>query len=207
MRCAIGWYVLGLLLASSTGCAGSKLTSANARRIQLGQTTESQLIATFGKPDLTEERSGSAGTDKLMRWSLVSGGNRFFVYRSMDLRYLVIDTYNGRVRSWMFVSSADGDSTKIRSSAAPQAVKGQTMREEVLRLLGEPAGRSLRGTRIEEYASEFSPGVTEIWSWAAVDNARGWVAGSDLAIRVLLVKFDASGRVVDTITRAIKVDV
>ena len=206
MRCAI-WCVVGVLLAMSTGCAESKLTRANVRKVQLGQTTEGQLVATFGKPDLSEERSGSAGTSKLMRWRLNSGGDSMFGYRSMDLRYLVADAYNGRVRSWMFVSTAEGDATKIRSSAVPQVVNGQSTRDDVLRLLGEPTGRALRGTLIEDYGVEFTPGVTEIWAWATVDNARGWVGGKDLAVRILLVKFEASGRVVGTITRAIKVNV
>jgi hypothetical protein len=189
-----------VVLASAAGCAGPKLTSRNARRLQLGQTTEPQIRATFGKPGLTDERSDGSGVSRVVEYRLVSGGIDLIGYRDLDLRFLVADVYNGRVRGWMFVSSDKDDPTRIRRSALPQIVSGRTTRDEVLGLLGEPAGRALPGTRIEDFQGEFVPGVQEIWAWTAVFGAHDWYV-KPLVARILLVKFDASGRVVQTVTR------
>ena len=203
MRCRFGWCACALVLALSAGCANMKLTSGNTRRLQLGQTTEAQARGVFGKPQKVEERSDAGGASKLIRWLFNSGARSNIGYNMVDLRFLDVDFFNDRARAWLYVSTAPKDSTKIRSSALPLVVKGRTTRDEVLRLLGEPAGRALRGTLIPDYASEFGPGVTEIWQWAAVDGSSGWFV-RNYSVRVLLVKFDASGRVVDTITRTIK---
>ena len=203
MKRSIVLFASVALLACSGGCRTSKLTSANVRRLQLGQTTAAQALAAFGEPSGVAERSGAEGASKVINWEFSPGPQPKYVYRRFDLRYLAADFYNDRVRAWVYLSTARKDPTSIRSSAVPQVVKGQTTREEVLRLLGEPAGRALRGTTLADYAGEFDAGVTEIWQWGAIDGAAGWTP-LRMAVRMLLVKFDGSGRVLGVAQRTVK---
>jgi outer membrane protein assembly factor BamE (lipoprotein component of BamABCDE complex) len=189
-----------VLVACAAGCAGPKLTGHNARRLQLGQTGEPQIRAIFGKPAQTDERSDGSGVSRVVEYRLVEGGIDLIGFRDLEVRFLAADVFNGRLRGWVYVSSDDDAPTRIRRSAVPQIESGRTTRDEVLGLLGEPAGRALPGTRIEDYQGEFGPGVQEIWAWTAVVGAHDWYV-KPLVARILLVKFDASGRVVQTVTR------
>lgn len=203
MRRAVPSIAFAVLLAWATGCGGPTLTKQNVRTLRLGQTAESQVRATFGKPTLAEERSDGASTGKLLQYRLSDGGVTIIGYRNVDMRLLVAEFFDDRLHAWLYFSTAGEDATKIRASAVPQLFKGRTTRDEALRLLGEPAGRALRGSRVPDYRAEFGPGVEEIWAWTAVDGAHGW-AGQAVAARLLLVKFDAAGRVVDTVKRSLK---
>jgi hypothetical protein len=189
-----------MVLAGATGC-GSGLKSKNVRTLQLGQTTEAQVRKMFGKPDMQEDRSDATGTGRIFRYDHV-GGAVIALYRVADVRYLAVEVHNGRVRGWLFGSTAPGDSTKIREAAVPQVVKGQS-RDDVARLLGEPAGRALKGCLIVDYKDEFGPAVEEIWAWFGIKGASGafW---SQVKGRLYMVKFDGQGRVVETLNRAMR---
>ena len=189
-----------LLLLATTGC-GSRLNADNLSSFRLGQTTEADVRAAFGKPDMTDERSDGAGVSRVMRWSGEPGTPTFSAVR--DLRILVAETYNDRLRGWIFASSAPGaDGTKFRRSNVPRIAKGQTTRDEAVRLLGRPAGRASRGSLIPDYKDEFGPGVDEIWAWVHIDN--GGAFNGEIIVGELLVKFDASGRVVDVVNSTLK---
>jgi hypothetical protein len=184
-----------VLLACAAGC-GSRLNAGNVRSFQLGQTTDQDLRARFGKPDMTDERRDATGVSRLMKWEGTPGTPTLGTLR--DLRVLYAETYNGRLRGWIFASSAPGAGrTRFRESNIPKVVKGQTTRDEAVRLLGEPVGRALRGCLIPDYQAEFGPGVEEIWAWFAI---RG---GSNLTVREFQVKFDGSGRALDVVNRSI----
>ena len=188
-----------LLTACATGC-GSRLNTKNVRTFRLGQTTDADLRAAFGKPDVTDERGDATGVSRVMRWRGEPGTPGFTNLN--DVRLLVAETYNGRLRGWIFASTAPGgERSRFRESNVPRVVKGQTTREEALRLLGEPAGRALRGSLVPDYRDEFGPGVEEIWAWFSV---AGSVFKNEVNVREVLVKFDASGRVVDLVNRALK---
>ena len=203
MRRAVASLPLAVLLAWATGCGGPTLTKQNVRTLRIGQTTESQVRATFGKPTVAEERSDGASTAKLLQYKLSDGGVTIIGYRSVDMRLLVAEIFDDRLHAWLYFSTAGKDATKIRASAVPQLVKGSTTRDEALRLLGEPAGQARRGTRVPDYHAEFGRGVGEICAWTAIDGAHGWY-GQAVAARLLLVKFDAAGRVVDVVNRSMK---
>lgn len=189
-----------LLLAAATGC-GSRLNAGNVRLFRLGQTTEADVRAALGKPDVTDERSDGAGVSRVMRWVGEPGTPTFSAVR--DLRVLVAETYNDRLRGWIFASSAPGaDGSKFRRSNVPRIVKGQTTRDDAVRLLGQPAGRGARGSLIPDYKDEFGPGVEEIWAWVHIDN--GGPFNGEVSVGELLVKFDAAGRVVDLVNRTLK---
>ena len=200
MRSLIASLACVLVLTVATGC-GTRLNKKHVRKFQLGQTPESSLHSAFGKPDVTDDRSDGTGVSRVMKWSGRGPDQLFF--KIPDVRVLIAESHNSRLRAWMYASSAPGaEGTKIRKDAVPQIVKGQTTREEVVRLLGEPAGKALRGTLMADYQREFGPGVDQIWGWV---NFEGSVfLGADVTVRILLVKFDASGRVVDTIMRSRK---
>jgi hypothetical protein len=188
-----------VLLALATGC-GSRLNHTNVRTFRLGQTTEGDLRAKFGKPDLTEDRSEGSGTRRVMRWTGDPGTPTMGSLR--DVRFLVAETRNGRMSGWIFASTAPGAGrTKFNEANVPKIVKGQTTRDDALRLLGEPAGRALRGTLIPDYKDEFAPGVEEVWAWL---GAKGNFFKNEIAVRELLVKFDGSGRVVDFVNRTLR---
>lgn len=199
MRRPVLLYTCAMCLAFAAGC-GSRLNNTNVRTFRLGQTTESDLRAKFGKPGLTEDRSDAAGTRRVMRWTGDPGTPTMGSLR--DVRFLVAETLNGRLSGWIFASTAPGAGrTKFNEANVPQIVKGQTTREDALRLLGEPAGRATRGSLIPDYKDEFGPGVAEVWAWI---GAKGQFFKNEIAVRELLVKFDASGRVVDVVNRTLR---
>lgn len=188
-----------VLLACTAGC-GSRLNTSNVRGFQLGQTTDQDLRDRFGKPDLTDERRDATGVSRVMKWEGVPGTPTLGNLR--DLRLLYAETYNGRLRGWIFASSAPGaERTRFREANVPKVVKGQTTRNEAIRLLGEPVGRALRGCLVPDYVNEFGPGVEEIWAWFGI---RGGTVGSSLTVREFLVKFDGSGRALDVVNRSIR---
>jgi outer membrane protein assembly factor BamE (lipoprotein component of BamABCDE complex) len=200
MRSAILSITALLLVSASTGC-GSGLKSKNVRTLQLGQTTEKQIRGMFGKPKVVDARSDGTGRTLMLRNDHV-GGAMIAFYRLADIRYLTVDLLNDRLRGYLFASTAGGDATKINKAALAALQAGMT-RDEVLRLLGEPAGRALPGTILDDYKDAFGPRVAEISAWTMVEGATGVMWGN-VTVRLLLVKFDASGRVVETATRAVR---
>jgi outer membrane protein assembly factor BamE (lipoprotein component of BamABCDE complex) len=201
MRSWIVCLVSLVALSAATGC-GSKLKKDKVRTLQLGQTSEQQVRSMFGKPKVTDARSDGTGVTHLLRYDHV-GGAAIAFYRIADVRYLVVDLHNDRLRGYLFASTNGGDSTKINKAAVASVQKGVTTRDDALRLLGEPAGRALPGTVVDDYKDAFGPGVTEIWAWTMVEGANGMM-WSSVTVRLLMLKFDASGRVIETASRALK---
>ena len=188
-----------ICLAFAGGC-GSRLTHTNVHTFRLGETTEKDLRDKFGKPDMAEERGDGAGLSRTMRWRGEPGTPGFGSLN--DIRYLVAETYNGRLRAWLFASSAPGAGrSKFNEANVSRLVEGQTTREQAAQLLGDPAGKAIRGTLIPDYRNEFGPNIAEIWAWIGI---RGKAFSNEVTLRMHLVKFDTSGRVVESATRTFK---
>ena len=184
-----------LAVAPSIGCA-SKLQAANLNQLHVGDTSEAELRQTFGKPDNIDTLSDGSGTSQMLSFHH-QGGTGFLVWQAVDARVLIAELQNDRLRGYIFAGTRGDNETKIDPMALQKLQVGVTRRGDVAKLLGEPVGKAVPGTRMENFKGLFTPGVVEVWAWTNVTGSNG-IVFQKVRNHSFFVKFDSAGRVAGT---------
>ena len=130
-------------LAFLTGCAGTHFVRVKDDALMLGQTTPEQIISRLGAPD--KQNTVRVNEQQVKTISYIYVGlpdepDAFGVYAGRKQEF---DFFDNKLVGYFFTSSYKKDSTNFDISKAAQIAKGVSTRADVVRLLGNPAGKSI----------------------------------------------------------------
>ncbi|WP_118178564.1 hypothetical protein [Paraburkholderia phosphatilytica] len=131
------------LIAALTACAGSNFVRPDDSALQDGKTTLTEVREKFGKPYRESDviKNDEKVTVLLYAYASTTGTpveTGVVPGRSMDLSF-----WKGTLVSTQFVSTFKDDASNFDASKRDQIVKGKTTRDQVIGLLGRPAGYAI----------------------------------------------------------------
>ena len=181
---------VGILSAVLAGACllGADFGRPDPASFTLGQTTEQEVRARFGKPD------GQALTrvgDKLvttLRYAYAKARSTAVPVRTMAYVF-----HEGRLVGFGYMSSFAADQTGFDELAVKGIKRGETTRAEVLDLVGKPSGQFI-------YPSSYvtAPGRrTDVYSHSRSEKVSSGVT-LETTTKVLTVTYDQQDVVVET---------
>jgi hypothetical protein len=133
-------FFLILLVLSLMACAvsGKDFVRPSGELLQLGKTTEKQVIAAMGDPKSTGQgqRRGKTGKHLMYSYGAASGGE--VLYRAAYF-YFVDEVLAG----YQFTSSFPDESTDFDITKLGDIIEGQSTRENLEAILGPPSGEAM----------------------------------------------------------------
>lgn len=131
--------LLILFLLLVTGCAGRDFDRPQPGDIVLGKTTQAEVLQRFGTPSRKGTETINGSVVETISYAYAAGGASLVggvtPGRSQAFHFL-----NGVVVGTVFISSFAADSTDFDAAKANAIAKGVTTRQQVLDLMGKPAG-------------------------------------------------------------------
>ncbi|HYE39242.1 MAG TPA: hypothetical protein VEB23_04880 [Ramlibacter sp.] len=177
------WALLAatLLLA---GCAGTKFVRPADSQLQLGKTTEQEVVAVLGKP--MQEASGLANgkATRTLTYAYASFGAQTKNAGITPVHALSVVFHEGKLVSKEYLSNLKDDSTDFDHTKVPQIQAGKTTLAQVNALLGPAPGEAVHPV-IKQTA-----GRALVYNYAEM---RGFTPSS----KRLVVVLDPQGTVVD----------
>lgn len=170
-----------LLLA---GCAGTKFVRPADADLQLGRTTEQQVVSLLGKP--MQEASGLSNgkATRTLAYAYASFGEQPKNAGVTPVHAISLAFHDGKLVGREYVSNLQADHTDFDHTKVPQIVPGRTTLAEINALLGPAPGEAIH-PMIKQIA-----GRALVYSYTEM---RGFTPSS----KRLLVVLDPQGTVVD----------
>jgi hypothetical protein len=124
------------------GCAGTDFVRMEPQSLVLGKTTHGDVVGKMGSPGREGEVLKNDQKVRTVTYAYAQsvGGAKAARENVVPARSQAMYFHNDRLVAHEFVSSWADDSTDFDESRVPQIVKGKTTHEEVLKLMGKPAG-------------------------------------------------------------------
>jgi hypothetical protein len=132
--------LLGLTVFILGACAGRDFVRPTPEKVQLGQTTYSQVVQQFGEPRSKGNLIRNGKNIKSITYSYLARLDEplepgVIPWRGM-IYYFLDDVLVGH----QFTSSFKSDNSNFDETKVGQIEKGKTSRAEVIQLLGKPSG-------------------------------------------------------------------
>jgi hypothetical protein len=169
----------------------------NPDALKLGQLKISESEQLFGEPTEKQNKTTVDGKYEIVNYHFTQ--NRLGTVSS---RLLVLEFKDGILNSYEFVSSFDEDKTKVDLQGIDhlRSEIGKLSRNDVIAVLGEPDGKAVCPSIVEDYKDKCQKGV-EIWGWFAADKVKfGFSNHVDVKDTNIYVAFDANGKIADVQT-------
>lgn len=139
-----GMICLGAALVGAlSGCAGTNFVRPDDVALQNGKTTIIEARATYGSPFRESKVSRNDEDITLLSYAYASTGGTPLEAGVIPARSLELAFWKDRLVSNVFMSSFKDDASTFDESTRSAIVKGKTTREEVIKLLGRPAGYAI----------------------------------------------------------------
>ena len=185
--------ILIAILPSVVSCATTvgKNFSHNTKNIILGETTENEIISTYGEP--FKKESGSMGDIETINYDYRYGQ---FTNSAIG-RVLRVEFRNGVVNAYCLFSNYDEDSTDFDINLKDSVKPYSTTKKDIYNLLGEPSGKiktpsNLLAVKFESYFREYNPkDVTDMWVYLYVQARK---EGRQIVrkVKLLVIHFNAN---------------
>lgn len=183
VRTLTKWAVVAsaLLLA---GCAGTKFVRPADADLQLGRTTEQQVVSMLGKP--MQEASGLSNgkATHSLNYAYASFGEQPKNAGVTPVHAIGLVFHEGKLVGREYMSNLKEDATDFDHTKVPQIVAGKTTLAELNALLGPAPGEAIHPV-IKQ-----TSGRAAVYTYTEV---RGFSPSS----KRLVVVLDAQGTVVD----------
>lgn len=183
VRTLTTWAMLAgaLLLA---GCAGTKFVRPADADLQLGRTTEQQVVGMLGKP--MQEASGLSNgkATRTLAYAYASFGGQPKNPGVTPVHALSLVFHEGKLVGKEYVSNLQSDHTDFDHTKVPQIVPGKSTLAQVNALLGSAPGEAIHPMIKQASGRALVYGYTEM---------RGFTPST----KRLLVVLDPQGTVVD----------
>lgn len=126
------------------GCTvGKNFVRPSSDTFQLGKTTYSQLTQKMGEPKTVDAAQKNGKDLKRILYTYATTEEEPLEEGVTSVRQLVYIFYNDTLVSQAFISSIKSDNTNFDETKKDGIIKGKTSREEVIRLLGQPAASKI----------------------------------------------------------------
>lgn len=126
-----------------TGCAGTNFVRVADDALVLGQTTSEQIAARLGSPYREGTMTKNGQQIKTASYAYASTGGSAAAAGVIPARSQGFYFFNNKLVGYDFTSSWKEDSTDFDSGKVSQIKKGESTRSDVVRLLGNPGGKSI----------------------------------------------------------------
>ncbi len=192
--------IAGVLLLTS---CHSALTQETVRKIRLNETTEEQIVQTYGQPKEVETIEGTGGASTIYEYREQSGGNIGPVWWA-NYAILIVELRDGRVNGYLFART-DGDSTTFDPTVSEHIVVGQTTENDLAPMLGYPHGVAMPNTQLAAFITNVGDGETGRLAWVDAKPVTGVFNWTQLETKMLVVHIGPDGKVMDKSLRTFKV--
>ena len=187
------------LIATMTGCAsvGGNFKYENISQLKLGDNAALDYKTIFGKPRSRSMVTNPDGDYENVRFLYAHANLAVAQSRLLDLEFR-----NGVLNAYFHISSFDADRTNVNNGLWGEIKSGQTTKDEVLSLLGEPHGKALCPSNHVDFKEKCKDGK-EIWVWCSMSKLStfGAAYGSQkVRTKTLFAVFDENGIVVNVYT-------
>ena len=179
--------LLAAVLAA-TCLLGTDFARPDPASFALGQTTEAEIRARFGKPSGEAAARVAGKLVTTLRYAYAEARSIAVPVRTMAYAF-----HEGRLVGFDYMSSFAADQTAFDELALKQVKRGETTRTEALDLLGKPSGRYI-------YPSAYAdaPGRhADVYSHSRSEKLSGGIT-LETTTKVLTVTYDEHDVVVET---------
>lgn len=155
MKRAITRWMAVLAVAALAGCAGTKFVRPAEADLQLGRTTEQEVVARMGKAVQEANAMNNGKSTKTLVYGYASFGGEPKNPGVTPVHALTLSFHEGKLVSKLYMSNLKEDATDFDATKVPQIQIGKTTAAQVQALLGpapgafvypvakNPAGRSM----------------------------------------------------------------
>jgi outer membrane protein assembly factor BamE (lipoprotein component of BamABCDE complex) len=175
-----------------SGCAsvGRDFKYQNTTALELQKTRNSEYQTMFGKPSSIEVKDTGDGKFELVR----------YLYAFADLgsarsRLLDLEFRDGLLNSYQYLSSFDKDKTTTNAELLKEIKRGESKKEDAIRILGQPHGRALCPTQRVDFKDKCGQGA-EVWVWTGMGKVSTFGAaygGAQPEMQTIFVTFNKEG--------------
>lgn len=134
-------YAVILLAVFFTGCAGTDFIRVTDDALVMGQTTYEQVSAKLGQPYQEGTVTKNEHQLKTASYAYANTGGEPDDVDVVPARSQGFYFMNNKLVGYEFTSSWKVDSTNFDTTKIAQIKRGETSRDEVIRLLGKPGGK------------------------------------------------------------------
>jgi hypothetical protein len=136
----IRWLLFAMLTAVvvSACSAGTDFKRPDAASFQLGRTTEKEIRERFGEPRSQATVQANDRTIKILRYAYAEAAP---YVEKVPARVMVYSFHEGTLVGFDYSSSFSSDKTDFDESIIGQIKRGETTKDQVIRLLGTPTGQ------------------------------------------------------------------
>ncbi|ASW01769.1 hypothetical protein [Paraburkholderia aromaticivorans] len=128
------------LVGMLSGCAGTNFVRPDDAALQNGKTTVAEARAKYGSPFRQSTVTKNEEDVTLLSYAYASTGGTPLETGVIPARSLELGFWKDVMVSNVFVSTFKDDASSFDASKRSAIVKGKTTRDEVIALLGRPAG-------------------------------------------------------------------
>lgn len=178
------WAAVAATVMLLAGCAGTKFVRPADADLQLGKTTEQQVLAAMGKP--IQEASGLANgkATRTLTYAYASFGSEPKNKGVTPVHAMSLVFHDGKLVGKEYVSNLKADATDFDHTKVPQVQAGKTTLAQVNAMFGPAPGEAIHPV-IKQ-----TGGRALVYSYTEV---RGFTPST----KKLTVVLDAQGTVVD----------
>lgn len=179
------------------GCARPTLKEVHS--LQIGTTSEAEVIKLFGKPTITESTTEDGSpTRKIGYWNVYGASNVGPVVW-LNYYWCAVEWKNGLVEGYYYVCNhGSKDKTRFDTSLIDSIQNGQT-RESVIAQLGPPNGILSGKTKLEDFRDYKSDDVAEFLIYTEAPPIEGLFMPKEASVTSAIVKIGNDGKVVGKI--------
>lgn len=132
-----------LSAAAIAGCAGTKFARPSETDLQLGRTTEQQVLAIMGKPGQEATGLANGKATKTYTYAYASFGGEPKHSGVTPVQAMSLVFHDGTLVSKAYMSNLKQDATDFDGSKAAEIQAGKTTAAQVRGLLGAAPGESI----------------------------------------------------------------
>jgi hypothetical protein len=125
------------------GCAGTNFKRPDAQALVVGKSTSADVTRVMGDPRQVGEALKNEQKIKIARYSYAATSGDSLYPGVIPARAMSFSTFNDLLVGQQFLSSFKEDATEFDDSKIKDIVKGKTTKDEVISLLGKPAGEAI----------------------------------------------------------------
>lgn len=140
------WFKAGaaaLAMVFLAGCAGTKFVRPTEAELELGKTTEQQVLARLGKPFQEATGLSNGKAIKTLGYAYASMGNQPKNQGVTPVHGLALVFHEGKLVSKSYMSNMKEDATDFDEKQVPSIQSGKTTRAQVVQALGVAPGEAI----------------------------------------------------------------
>ncbi|HYW57082.1 MAG TPA: hypothetical protein VE934_08980 [Polaromonas sp.] len=183
MNWTVKWVAV-LAMVVLTGCAGTKFVRPAEAELELGKTSEQQVLARLGKPFQEANGLANGKAIRTLSYAYASFGSTVKTQGVTPVHALTLVFHEGKLVSKSYMSNLKEDATDFDGSKAEQIQSGKTTAAQVISMFGPAPGEAIFPV-IKQ-----TPGRALLYSYQEM-------RGFSLSQKRLTVVLDPQGTVVD----------